>query len=67
MAPVDTPADRLAVLRKAFAQLQEDADYLATMSRLGENTEYMDGEDYEAVREQQAKDYAALASAIAAQ
>lgn len=67
MAPIGISEERLVVLRDAFARLQEDAGYQATMAQLSENTEYMDGADYEAVRRQQASDYGELARAIAAQ
>jgi tripartite-type tricarboxylate transporter receptor subunit TctC len=65
MAPRGIPADRLAILRNAFAQLQADEDYRAAMHRLGENTEYLDGEDYERVRLEQHRDYRELVEAIA--
>ena len=55
MAPRGIPEDRLARLRQAFARLQTNEDYLAAMRRMGENTEYMDGSDYEAVRLEQAQ------------
>jgi len=64
MAPVGIPEDRLATLRQAFARLQEEAAYKQMMTRLGENTEYLDGDDYEAVRVQQAEDYRELAQSL---
>ena len=67
MAPREIPEDRLARLRQAFARLQTNEDYLAAMRRLGENTEYMDGADYEAVRLEQAREYRELVRAIAGQ
>ncbi len=67
MAPSGIPADRLAILRQAFGRLQTDEAYLASMRRLGENTEYMDGADYEAVRIEQAREYRELVQAIAGQ
>ncbi len=66
MAPRATPADRIARLRAAFAQLQSDPDYQAAMAQLGENTEYLDGEPYEAERRALGREYAELAAAIAA-
>lgn len=65
MAPRATPADRIERLRKAFADLQRDPDYQAAMARMGENTEYMDGEAYEAERIALGREYAELAHAIA--
>ena len=67
MAPTGVPEDRLAILRQAFARLQTDESYLAAMRRLGENTEYMDGADYEAVRIEQSREYRELVQAIAGQ
>ena len=67
MAPTGVPEDRMAILRQAFARLQTDESYLAAMRRLGENTEYMDGADYEAVRIEQSLEYRELVQAIAGQ
>jgi tripartite-type tricarboxylate transporter receptor subunit TctC len=67
MAPNGIAEDRLARLRQAFALLQTDEAYLAAMRRLGENTEYMDGADYEAVRTEQSREYRELVQAIAGQ
>jgi tripartite-type tricarboxylate transporter receptor subunit TctC len=67
MAPRETPEDRLLILREAFARLQSDEDYLAAMRRLGENTEYLDGSDYEIVRLEQQSEYRELVQAIAGQ
>ncbi len=67
MAPSGVPEDRLTTLRRALAELQGDAPYLAAMRRLGENTEYMDGVDYEAVRIEQAREYSELVRAIVGQ
>ena len=41
----------------------EDA-YQQMMTRLGENTEYLDGTDYEAVRVRQSDDYRELAQSL---
>lgn len=65
MAPRGTPEDRIARLRAAFAELQSDPDYRAAMTRLGENTEYLDGEPYEDERRALGQEYAELAAAIA--
>ncbi|MDH3418319.1 MAG: tripartite tricarboxylate transporter substrate binding protein [Gammaproteobacteria bacterium] len=66
MAPRATPADRIARLRAAFAELQDDPDYKAAMAQMGENTEYLDGEAYEDERRALGNEYAELAAAIAA-
>jgi tripartite-type tricarboxylate transporter receptor subunit TctC len=65
MAPTGVPDDRLARLRRAFAELQSDPAYLAAMAQLGENTEYMDGVEYEAERVAQSREYEALAHSLA--
>ncbi|HSG64818.1 MAG TPA: tripartite tricarboxylate transporter substrate binding protein [Gammaproteobacteria bacterium] len=65
MAPRTIAADRLERLRKAFADLQRDPDYQAAMAQMGENTEYMDGPEYEAERIALGHEYAELAQAIA--
>ena len=65
MAPRAIPTDRLDRLRRAFAELQEDASYQAAMAQLGENTRYMDGADYELERRALGREYAELARAIA--
>ena len=64
MAPAGTPEDRLAILREAFARMQDEPGYRQMMTRLGENTEYLDGGDYELVRRQQARDYAELVRSL---
>ncbi len=64
MAPFGTPEDRLSTLRDAFARMQDEPAYLQMMAQLGENTEYLDGDDYEAVRIQQAQDYRELAQSL---
>lgn len=65
MAPRAIPSDRLERLRRAFAELQRDPDYQAAMTRMGENTEYMDGAAYEEERVALGSQYAELAEAIA--
>ena len=37
------------------------------MARLGENTEYLDGADYQAIRMQQSDDYRELAESLLVQ
>ena len=60
MAPAGTPEDRLSILREAFARMQDEPVYRQMLAQLGENTEYLDGDDYEPVRRQQARDYEEL-------
>lgn len=64
MAPRATPPDRLERLRAAFATLQQDPAYQAAMAQIGENTQYMDGPDYELERAALGREYAELAHAI---
>ncbi|CAN0127518.1 unnamed protein product [Discosporangium mesarthrocarpum] len=60
MAPAGVPAERIAKLREAFQQLKEDKTFQSLMSKLGEDTNVMDGPDYEKVRAKQANDYKEL-------
>ncbi len=64
MAPIGIPEDRLTILREAFARMQGEDAYQQMMTRLGENTEYLDGTDYEAVRVRQSDDYRELAQSL---
>ena len=67
MGPRGIPEERLAILRQAIAQLQTDEAYLAAMQNLGENTEYLDGLEYEQVRLEQQREYRQLIESIAGQ
>lgn len=60
MAPRATPADRIAKLRTAFRAIYKDKTFNNLMKRLGENTKFMDGADYENVRLKQSEEYGAL-------
>ena len=64
MVPRKTPDDRVKVLQEAFRKLYEDKTFKNLMAKLGENMEYMDGPDYEKVREEQKKQYAELIEKI---
>jgi tripartite-type tricarboxylate transporter receptor subunit TctC len=64
MARRKTPADRLETLRRAFGDIQKDEDYRQAMTRLGENTEYMDGTEYERLRPAQAEEYRRLIASL---
>jgi tripartite-type tricarboxylate transporter receptor subunit TctC len=47
--PPGVPADRVAILRKAFMQLQADPDYLAEAKRLDLDVSPLDGEAVQAL------------------
>ncbi len=64
LAPADTPDDVLKVLRDAFKNLQEDTTYKRLMSRLNENTDFIDGPEYQKMREAQATEYKDLVEKI---
>jgi tripartite-type tricarboxylate transporter receptor subunit TctC len=64
VAPADTPADVVQTLRDAFKALQEDKTYIRLMGRLGENRGYLDGPDYQKLRDAQEGDYKALVEQI---
>ena len=55
---------RLAMLREAFQKLQEDKTYKRMMSRLGEDTNLMDGADYEKERPVQSDAYKELVESM---
>ncbi|MEM7442717.1 MAG: tripartite tricarboxylate transporter substrate binding protein [Pseudomonadota bacterium] len=60
-APADIPEDRLAVLRQAFIDLQEDRTFQRMTAQLGEDpSTFMTGEDYEALRPELSEDYRQL-------
>jgi tripartite-type tricarboxylate transporter receptor subunit TctC len=67
MAPTGISEKRLMTLRKAFSRMQQEQGYQRMMNRLGENTEYLDGTAYEAVRVQQSSDYRELAGSLFSQ
>jgi len=64
MAPAGIPEDRLAKLRKAFQELKADKTFKNLMKRLGEDTDVIDGADYEKIRTKQAKEYKELVEAL---
>lgn len=64
LAPAGTPEDVLKTLRDAFAKLQEDKTYNRLMSRLGENTDFIDGPAYQKMRENQSVEYKELVEDI---
>jgi tripartite-type tricarboxylate transporter receptor subunit TctC len=64
MAPRGIPADRLAILREAFVKLQGDKTYKRMMKRLGEDTNLMDGAEYEMERPKQSEAYKKLVDSM---
>lgn len=60
LAPADTPADRIAVLRDAFAKLYANKEFVRLIKQMGENLNFMDGAQYESVRRRQTREYRAL-------
>lgn len=66
LAPAGVPAERLAKLREAFKKMTEDKTYKVLLDKLGENNEFMDGADYQKVRQNQDKAYAKLVKELTA-
>jgi tripartite-type tricarboxylate transporter receptor subunit TctC len=64
MAPAGVPADRMKILRDAFAKLNSDKTYQRLMARIGENMEYMDGPEYDKIRPMQMDEYRKLVKEI---
>jgi len=64
LAPAGTPDDVVKKLEAAFTALQDDKTYTRLMGRLGENTDLLLGEDYQAMRVQQSENYKTLVDAI---
>lgn len=64
MAPSGIPAERMAKLQKAFAELQGNKTYKRLMKRLGEQTNMINGPEYEKIRAKQTMEYKALVKAL---
>ncbi len=64
MAPRGVAPEKLHILRHAFAQLNSNKTYNRLMQKIGENTAYMDGNDYEKLRTVQKDRYGALVRKI---
>jgi len=64
LAPAGTPDDVVAKLEAAFEALQEDKTYNRLMGRLGENTELLLGDDYQAMRSEQFSAYKDLVETL---
>lgn len=67
LAPKDIPEDRLNTLREAFAKLNDDKTYQSMMSRMGENIDYLGGDEYDNMRKDQAVAYKSLVEMITGQ
>jgi len=59
-APRGVPEDRVKVLEDAFRKLAADKTYKNLMGKLGENTEYMEGAEYEKMRVKYRNEFKAL-------
>jgi len=60
LAPRGIPEERKKKLEEAFAKLNSDKTYQNLMKRIGENTDYMSGQQYEKVRAEQKAEYQKL-------
>lgn len=67
MAPAGVPEERMKILRDAFSKLNADKTYQNLMKRIGENTEYLDGPDYDKLRPANQEAYRALVKKISGQ
>lgn len=60
MAPAGVPEERLEKLRQAFRDLKADKTFQRLMAKIGEDTNLIDGPEYEKIRQKQAKEYKEL-------
>ncbi|MCF8476434.1 MAG: tripartite tricarboxylate transporter substrate binding protein [Pseudolabrys sp.] len=60
MAPAGIPADRLAILRKAFDTLSKTPEFTTFLHSIGEKANYMGGADYDVYRAKRIKQLADL-------
>ena len=65
LAPAGVPEDRMEKLRAAFREMQEHKTYNRLMKQLGEDTDYLDGPDYQKLRDEQAEEYGNLVNKLA--
>lgn len=65
MAPRAIPKDRLKKLQDALAKVNSNKTYQVLIKRIGENTEYIDGPEYEILRPQQSATYKQLVQSLA--
>jgi tripartite-type tricarboxylate transporter receptor subunit TctC len=64
MAPKGVPAERMAKLRQAFQDLKADKTFNSLMNKLGEETNVMDGPEYEKLRVKQSGEYKQLVESL---
>ena len=64
LAPAGTPDAVIEKLEASFTALKEDKSFQRLMGRLGENTDLLLGDDYEAIRQEQSGAYKALVESI---
>lgn len=64
LAPAGTPDEVVKKLEDAFTALQEDTTYDRLMGRLGENTELLLGDEYQALRGEQSVAYKELVESL---
>ncbi len=67
MAPAGTPDEVVETLTAAFRELVNDTSFTRMMGRLGESIELIEGDEYQAMREQQAVAYEALVNSLTGQ
>lgn len=60
LAPRGIPTENLEILRTAFSKLEFDDEYQQLMAQIGANTEYLDGREYEKLRQIQSQRFEAL-------
>lgn len=65
MAPRDIPEDRLKKIQDALVSMQEDTTYKRLIAAIGENTNFINGPEYEMLRPDQKKTYEELAKSMA--
>ncbi|HAY46614.1 MAG TPA: hypothetical protein DCY55_10085 [Gammaproteobacteria bacterium] len=66
LAPRDIPPEHLEILRSAFSKLEFDEEYQGMMKQIGANTEYLDGSEYEKLRQIQSQRFEALVNNMSA-
>lgn len=67
LAPAGTPDEVVDTLVDAFKKLEEDKTFTRMMGRLGENIDIIDGETYEAMRDEQSVAYKELVESLTSQ
>ena len=64
MAPRGIPADRLAKIQDALVAMQDDKTYKRLIKAIGENLNYVNGPDYEALRPAQSAAFKELIESL---